>query len=381
MAWNEPRSDQEPDPHKENRRPRESKEFSDTLTKLSRSLKALWNDPHRPNKSLVKPIAGAVAVSLISATAWASTYVIQPAERGLVLRFGSFATSLEPGLHFRLPAPVEQVEVVNIDEVRSIDHKGSMLTKDENIVEVRLTVQYKVKDAAQYRFNVLGPELTLQQATESALREVVGQNAMDYILTEGRADIASNVREVAQKTLDQYQAGVEVTSVNIQAASAPEAVKSAFDDAIKAREDEQRLINEAEAYRNEVLPKARGNAARIRQEADAHREGVIAKAQGETDHFANLLVEYQKAPYVTRQRLYIDAVESVLSKASKVLMDGGSDRQMVYLPIDKLSTRPGAAQPVVVPAEPPLAMPVAPVLEKPPADMRQVANARLREAR
>ncbi len=263
-------------------------------------------------------------------------YIVQPGERGLVLRFGAYVTTLEPGWAIRLPPPIERVEKVNADLVRSKTHKASMLTRDENIIDIELEVQYKIKDVHAYAFKVRDPDETIQRATEAAVREIVGANAMDFALTEGRLQIAVSTRETLQEILDQYQTGLLVNVVNTKAAKPPEEVKAAFDDAIKAREDEQRFINEAEAYKNEIIPKARGTAARHRAEAEAYKAQVTARAEGDASRFTQLLAQYQRAPEVTRNRLYLETIESVFGSTAKILVDSGGSNQILYLPLDKM---------------------------------------------
>jgi membrane protease subunit HflK len=232
-----------------------------------------------------------------------------------------------------------------------------MLTKDENIVDVRLAVQYMVKDAKNFLFSLKDPSDTLKQATESAQRGVVGQYDMDYLLTEGRSQIVAQIETDIQNIMDSYLSGVRVTSVNLQDAQPPEQVQGAFEDAIKAREDEQRLKNEAEAYSNEVIPKARGNAARLTQESEGYRAKTIAEAEGNASRFSQLLTEYEKAPEVTRKRLYIDTMEVVLSKSEKVLVDVKNGNNLMYLPLDKLSAagaqrvNPGARPVYITPSQ------------------------------
>jgi membrane protease subunit HflK len=216
-----------------------------------------------------------------------------------------------------------------------------MLTEDENIVDVQLSIQYQIKDPRNYLFAVQDPDATLRQVIESALREVVGKSTMDFVLTEGRADIVAEVKDLSQTILDQYQTGLIITNVNLQDAQPPDEVQEAFADAIKAREDEQRVINEAEAYRNEVLPRARGEAARQLQEADAYKEQVIAQAEGEARRFEQLLTEYAKAPEVTRERLYLETLETVMTNTSKVLIDAEGGNNLIYLPLDRLMNRTG----------------------------------------
>lgn len=294
-----------------------------------------------------KPVAGGpgggssfvwilIIIGLLIWLGLSMTYTIDEQERGIVLRFGKYETTLQPGLNFRLPRPIEEVLIVNVGQVRSVQHKAIMLTQDENIVDVELSVQWKIKDPTAYMFNVNSPEATLHQSTESAVREVIGKSKLDFVLTEGRNQIAQSQLKLIQQIMDDYKTGIEILSVDMQPAKPPEEVKAAFDDAIKAREDEQRLVNEAEAYRNDVIPKARGAAARLREEANAYKARVVARAEGEANRFKELLTEYSQAPEVTRQRLYIDAVESVLSNNNKVLLDTHDSNNLLYIPIDRM---------------------------------------------
>jgi HflK protein len=211
-----------------------------------------------------------------------------------------------------------------------------MLTQDENIVDVEVAVQWRIGTATDFLFNVFDPFPTLRQVTESAVREVIGKSELDFVLTEGRSEIAQKIQILIQDVLDDYESGIYISSVEMQPAKPPEEVKAAFDDAIKAREDEQRLVNEAEAYRNDIIPKARGAAARLREESNGYKARVIAKAEGEASRFEQLLIEYQRAPKVTRERLYLDAIESVFSNTNKVLIDNDNGNSLMYLPIDRL---------------------------------------------
>lgn len=288
-------------------------------------------------------IGGSVIIGL-AVVAWLASgiYIIQPAERGVVTQFGSYASTAEPGPHWHIPWPVQSVEKVNVDQIRSARmRQQSMLTRDENIVEIDLSVQYNIREAENFLFKVRQPDATLQQVAESAIREVIGRNDMDFIITQGRESIASETKDAAQAILDEYSAGVFITAVNLEGAQPPEAVQAAFSDAIKAREDEQRFINEAEAYSNEIIPRARGNARQMLEEAKGYRTRVVKSAEGEAHRFSALLTEYQKAPGVTRDRLYLDTVESVLSKSSKVLIDVEGGNNLMYLPLDKIVNRGG----------------------------------------
>lgn len=292
-------------------------------------------------------VAGA-GLGLIGAAAvvlWALSgfYQVDEAERGVVLQFGSFHEITMPGLHWHIPYPIQRVEKVNVAQVGSFTHSTRMLTADENIVSVDLRVQFRRADARAFLFNVRSPEETLGEVTETAIREVVGKSTLDFVLTEGRAEVAARTREIIQATLDSYGAGIEITSVNLEDSNFPSQVESAVQDAIKAREDRERLALEAEAYANDVVPRARGNAARLIQSAEAYREQVIAEAEGEGDRFLALLAEYQRAPGVTRQRLYFETMEQVLGGANKVLLDVTGSGTLMYLPIDELIKRQGSA--------------------------------------
>ena len=277
-----------------------------------------------------------VIVILVVAALYDMIYFIDQQERGVVLRFGAYHKTWQPGLNIRLPRPIEDVIRVNVERIRTLPHKATMLTQDENIVDVEVAVQWRIKDPAAYLFNVNRPDLTLQQVTESAVREVVGKSKLDFVLTQGRSEIAQQQLQVIQQTLDDYKTGILVLTVEMQPAKPPDEVKAAFDDAIKAREDEQRLVNEAEAYRNDIIPRARGAGARIREEANAYKASVIARAEGQASRFDQMLAEYERAPDITRERLYLDAMESVLSKTSKVLVDTKGSNSLMYLPIDQL---------------------------------------------
>jgi membrane protease subunit HflK len=273
-------------------------------------------------------------------------------------RFGRYSDTTGPGLSYHWPFPFESVQIVDVDQrraeeigyrsggnrqgsLRSIPQEALMLTQDENIVDMRLSVQFQIQDPRAYLFNVQDPDLTLRQVVESSIREVVGKSTMDFVLTEGRSDIVAEVQEQSQEILNDYGKGLIITNVNLQDAQPPEEVQAAFADAIKAREDEQRLKNEAEAYANEVLPRARGQAARRLEEATAYRAQVIARAEGEASRFNQLLTEYQQAPAVTRERLYLEAMENVLSNASTVLVDVSQGNNLFYVPLDQFMRRRG----------------------------------------
>ncbi len=286
-----------------------------------------------------KRTIGIIAAVLLIIWLFTGIYIVDPAERGVVLRFGAYAKTTEPGPHWHIPYPVESVQLVNVDEISSFTHKAAMLTKDENIVDVELTVQSRIQDAANYLFQDQTPEKTLRDATETVVRKTIGGSKLDFILTEGRSAIAAMIRERVQSLMDEYKTGLLVTSVNMQPAKPPEPVKEAFDDAIKAREDKERLENQAEAYANEILPQARGEAARAIADAKAYRDRVVAEAQGQTSRFTAVLDQYAKAPEVTRERLYLETIENVLGANNTVLLDVPGGDSLMYLPLDQLMNR------------------------------------------
>lgn len=294
-----------------------------------------------------RPASGGVigGVLLVALGAWALSgiYTVDEAERAVVLRFGAHQSTQLPGLRWHWPWPIETVELVNISENVSYSYSGSMLTRDENIVNVDLIVQYRRTDPEDYIFSLRDPEATLQDVTASAIRETVGKNALDFIITEGRAEIAAQTQDLLQNTLDEYQAGITIFEVNLQDANFPAEVESSVQDAIKAREDRERMILEAETYSNDLLPRARGQAARQLQNAEAYRARSVANAEGEADRFMQLLGEYEKAPAVTRERLYIETLEDIFSKANKVLVDTKSGNNLLYLPLDQLRQRQNGA--------------------------------------
>ncbi|MCI0914325.1 FtsH protease activity modulator HflK [Pseudomonas putida] len=267
---------------------------------------------------------------------YSAVYVVDEQEQAVVLRFGKYYETVGPGLNIYFP-PIDRKYMENVTRERAYTKQGQMLTEDENIVEVPLTVQYKITNLQDFVLNVDQPEVSLQHATESALRHVVGSTSMDQVLTEGREQMAVDIRERLQRFLDNYRTGITVTQVNVQSAAAPREVQEAFDDVIRAREDEQRARNQAESYANGVVPEARGQAQRIIEDANGYRDEVIARAKGEADRFTKLLAEYRKAPDVTRQRLYLETMQEVYSNTSKVMVatkDGQNN--LLYLPLDKM---------------------------------------------
>lgn len=286
------------------------------------------------------PIGGAFfgVLALVAVLVWAGfgVYQVDEKERAVILRLGKFASISGPGLHWNPPL-IDNVTIVNVTEERQYASRGLMLTKDENIVELPLTVQYNVNDPKDFVLNVRDPEISLQHATDSALRHVVGSSKLDDVVSTGREQIGVDVKARLQTLLNDYGTGVQVVNVNIQEAKPPTEVKAAYDDVIKAREDKERLVNESQAYANGIIPEARGTAQRMIEEASGYREKVIVEAEGEAERFEKLLAEYAKAPKVTRERLYLDALEAVMSNSSKVMVDVEGGNNMLYLPLDKLT--------------------------------------------
>jgi len=346
MAWNEPGGNGDKDPwgNRGNQGPPDLDEVFRNFQKKFGSL--FGGKGGRGGRGSGK--GGNIGIGIVVAIVllfWAATgfYIVEEAERGVVLRFGKHVDTTQSGLHWHFPTPIESVTKVDVTKVQPVPLRATMLTQDENIVDIEGTIQYQVADATSYLFNVRTPEISLSQAAESALRESIGKSKMDFVITEGRGQIAFQVENYIQQIMDDYGTGIKVIKVNILNAKPPEAVKDAFDDVTQAREDEVRLRNEAESYRNEVLPKARGAAARLREEADAYKKEVIAKAEGEAERFTQLLTEYKKAPAVTRDRLYLDMMESVLANSSKVMVDVQGSNNLLYLPLDKLMSRAAVA--------------------------------------
>lgn len=297
-------------------------------------------------------------------------YIVDAGERGVVLRFGKYLETTQPGPRWHLPYPVETVEVVNIEQVRTVEvgyhnnvkakvlSEALMLTDDENIIDLQFSIQYTLKDPEDYLFSNRDTDSAVKQVAETAMREIVGKSKMDYVLYEGRADIAVRATKLMQDLLDRYRTGINISKVNMQQAQPPEQVQAAFDDAVKAGQDQERLKNEGQAYANDVIPRARGVAARLIEEANAHKARVVDQAEGEASRFSQILVEYSKAPQVTRERLYQDAMQQVLSNTTKVLVDDKQGGNLIYLPLDKLMQLTGSGAPTA--AETQAQSPVAP---------------------
>lgn len=299
---------------------------------------------------------GALLILAVLALVWAGTgfYIVPEGQVGVVTTFGKYTRDTQPGFSWHIPYPVQDAELVDVSRVRKTEigmygasrlKEALMLTDDENIVDVQFNVQYRIKPhaAKEYLFRTRAPEQSVHQAAESAMREVVGRKAMDSVLFESKQEIAENVRVLMQQMLDRYETGIEVMSVAIQNAQPPEQVQAAFNDAVKAGQDRERQINEGEAYANAVIPKAKGLASRLTQEAEGYKARVVETATGESERFASILAQYEKAPRVTRDRMYIDAMREIYANARKVYVDTKSGSNLLYLPLDKLVQEGAAA--------------------------------------
>lgn len=290
------------------------------------------------------PVFALLIVGAIIYLGYESFYTVQPAERGVIKRLGAYHTITGPGPHLKLPI-MDTVDKVNVDQVNKFVHRAQMLTKDENIVDITVEVQFRIQDAADFLFQDASPGKTIHGAMESALREVIGKSRLDDVMTDNRGGIALSVRDGTQELLDLYRTGLIVTNINIQDAQPPQPVQDAFADAIKAREDKERLQNQAQTYANDVVPRARGNAARQIEDAKAYKSRVTAEAKGESERFLSLLGEYEKAPGVTRERLYLETMQDVLQKSGKVLLDVKEGSNLTYLPLDRMIQQPMGASP------------------------------------
>jgi membrane protease subunit HflK len=345
MAWNDPGRNRSP---WGNRPDRGAADLDEALRNLQRRLSGLFGgggaggggDAGGAGGGAMRGF-GAGTVALVLVAIWAATglYKVDAAERAVVTRFGQYSATMEPGLRWHLPWPIEARQIINVESVEGFSDQTRMLTSDENLVDINIAVQYRRAEARAFAFNVRDPESTLGEVSESAIREIVGRSQLEFVLEEGRQEIAALTKELIQRTLDSYQTGIEVTSVNLQGVSVPEQVSSAQRDAIKAREDKERLALEAQAYSNDILPKAKGSAARQLEDAQGYKARIVADAEGESERFLKLLQAYERAPGVTRQRLYFEAIEEVLGNTNKVLVDTKGTGNMIYLPLDKLTER------------------------------------------
>ena len=369
-------------------------DLDEILKKLNQKLAGIFgrrspSEPGGPTAPSSGPsnafFGGSIAFIVILVIAvWLASgfYIVEEGRRGVVLRLGKYIETTGPGPRWHIPFPIESAEVVNVFGVRTVEvgYRGTpknkqpqealMLTDDENIVDVQFAIQYTLKSPEDYLFNNRNPDDNVLQAAETSIREVVGKSKMDFVLSQGRSEVASRVKVLMQHILDRYKSGINITTVNLQNVQAPEQVIAAFEDVVRAGQDRERFKNEGQAYANSVVPNARGVAARLTEEAAGYKQTAIATAQGEASRFRQILAEYEKAPQVTRERLYLESMQQILSNTSKVIVDQKSGQNMLFLPLDKLmQMATGAtisAQGADVPL-PRMLTPADPVVAPPPA--------------
>ncbi len=339
-------------------------DLEELLRKINQKVAALFGGKgtggNTPGGTPMKNFGGGLGlIAGIVALIWIGSgfYIVDASQRGVVLRFGKQVETTEAGPRWHLPFPIETVEIVNLSQVRTVEvgyrdnvknkviKEALMLTDDENIIDIQFAVQYYLSDPGSYLFNNRMPDENVRQAAETAIREVVGKSKMDYVLYEGREQVAAAATKLIQEILDRYKSGILISKLTMQNAQPPEQVQAAFDDAVKAGQDRERQKNEGQSYANDVVPRARGAAARLIQESQGYKQSVIANAEGDASRFKQILVEYEKAPAVTRERMYLDMMQQVMGNISKVMVDQKNGNSLLYLPLDKLveSTRAAAA--------------------------------------
>lgn len=362
MPWNDSGRNENPWQRKPDQAP---PDLDQVVKDVQRKLRSLFGG----GGSGPRPAGGAgggrgsfnVGYLVVAALAlWAMTgfYQNDAAERSVITRFGKYVGTTQPGLHWHLPWPIEQRLAVNVSEFLSFEDRTRMLTQDEALVGINLAVQYRRADPVQFAFNVRDPEDTLKEVSESAIREVIGQSKLDFVLEKGRQEISARTKELIQRTITSYNTGIEIISVNLQDVIVPEQVAPAQKDAIKAREDRDRANLAAQTYANDILPKARGLAVSQIEGARAYRERVVAEADGLTNRFAALAAEYQRAPEVTRRRLYLETMEQVLGSSAKVIVDTEGTGNMIYLPLDRMLEQRGQGRTGTVTIEPSTSLPL-----------------------
>ncbi|MEK8046035.1 MAG: FtsH protease activity modulator HflK [Burkholderiales bacterium PBB6] len=352
--------------------------------------------PRGPDNFQPDMKSAGVGVGLIAgvvALIWAGSgvFIVQEGHQAVITTFGKYSATVDAGIQWRMPYPIQQHETVAVTQLRSVEvgrntigqatglRDSSMLTQDENIVDIRFTVQYRLKDARAFLFENRGTDDAVVQASESAVREIVGRSKVDSVLYERRDAIAADLVKSIQTQLDRLKAGVTISNVNLQNVQVPEQVQASFDDAVKAGADRDRFKNEGQAYASDVIPKAQGTASRLREEAEGHKSRVVSVAEGDAQRFTSVYNEYQKAPGVTRDRLYIDTMREVYSNVSKVMVDSRSGSNLLYLPLDKLMQQTGANSGVAMPATA-APTPAAPAAAEPAAaDPRSRDGARSRD--
>ena len=341
-----------------------------------------------PDSSTTRFGLGAIVFVFVFVWLVSGIFIVQEGQNAVVTTFGTYSHVNGAGMNWRWPYPIQNHEIVNVSQVRTIEvgyrsnvknkqaHESLMLTDDENIVDIQFAVQYKLKSAAEWLYNNRDQDEMIRQVAETAIREIVGKSKMDFVLYEGREKVAMDVGALMQQILTRYKAGVQIANITMQGVQPPEQVQAAFDDAVKAGQDKERQKNEGQAYANDVIPKARGEASRTLQEAEGYKSRIVANAEGNASRFKQVLSEYQKAPAVTRDRMYLETMQQIFTSTSKVLMDTKQSNNMIYLPIDKMiSQEANSVKPAVV-------QPVAPTAEQiPSVEMRYNKDGRARDTR
>jgi membrane protease subunit HflK len=341
---------------------------------------------------------GAAVIGAIVAFLWlvSGFFIVQEGQTGVVMTFGKYSHTTPAGFNWRWPYPIQSHEVVNVSQVRTVEvgyrnnvknkqpEESLMLTEDENIIDIQFAVQYTLKNASDWLFNNREREDLVKQVAETAIREIVGKSKMDFVLYEGREKVAFDTSQLMQQIVDRYRSGIQITNVTMQGVQPPEQVQTAFDDAVKAGQDRERQKNEGQAYANDVIPRARGAASRLLQESEAYRASVTANAEGEAARFKQVLTEYQKAPAVTRDRMYLEAMQQIFSSTTKVMMDSRSGNNLIYLPLDKLISQAGASEAAAAKPNASAAMPgtlLAPAPDSFTLDAQRQRDARSRDSR
>jgi len=404
--WGRGSDNNEPPQNQDNKRPNDGPPDLDQLWRdFNQRINRLFGkrggggsgggggDGFRPDMRGAGIGAGIVAAIILFLWLISGFFIVQEGQTGVVMTFGRYSHMTPAGFNWRWPTPIQSHEIVNVSTVRTVEvgyrssvrnkvaRESLMLTDDENIIDIQFAVQYKLKNASEWVFNLRDQEETIKQVAETAIREIVGKSKMDFVLYEGREKVAFEVSQLMQQILDRYKAGVQITNVTMQGVQPPEQVQAAFDDAVKAGQDRERLKNEGQAYANDVVPKARGAASRLAQESEGYRARIIANAEGEAARFKQVLVEYQKAPAVTRDRMYLDVMQQIFSNTTKLMVDSRSSNNLMYLPLDKLLSQSAADAAGRSPA-PAANMTPAPTVEPAPTlELPRASDVRSRESR
>jgi membrane protease subunit HflK len=402
--WGRGSDNNEPPQNQDNKRPSDGppdldqlwRDFNQRINRLFGKRGGGGNgggDGFRPDMRGAGIGAGIVAAIILFLWLISGFFIVQEGQTGVVMTFGRYSHMTPAGFNWRWPSPIQSHEIVNVSTVRTVEvgyrssvrnkvaRESLMLTDDENIIDIQFAVQYKLKNASEWVFNLRDQEETVKQVAETAIREIVGKSKMDFVLYEGREKVAFEVSQLMQQILDRYKAGVQITNVTMQGVQPPEQVQAAFDDAVKAGQDRERLKNEGQAYANDVVPKARGAASRLAQESEGYRARIIANAEGEAARFKQVLVEYQKAPAVTRDRMYLEVMQQIFSNTTKLMVDSRSSNNLMYLPLDKLLSQSAADAAARSPAPAQSTAPAPTVEPAPTLELPRANDARSRESR